>query len=57
MADERDGVLMEYVIGNEITTVDCHGEKVTGIIEQIYVNTIIVGTTTMKYVCPKKKIA
>ena len=48
---------MEYVIGNEITTVDCHGEKVTGIIEQIYVNTIIVGTTTMKYVCPKKQLS
>lgn len=46
---------MEYIIGNEITTVDCHGEKVTGIIERINVNTIIVGTTTMKYVCLKNQ--
>lgn len=46
---------MEYIIGNEITTVECHGEKVTGIIEQIYVNTIIVGTATMKYVCLKNQ--
>lgn len=46
---------MEYIIGNEITTVDCHGEKVTGNIEQIYVNTIIVGTATMKYVCLKNQ--
>lgn len=47
---------MELVIGNEITTYDCHGEKVTGIIEQIYVNTIIVGTSTAKYVCLKKQL-
>lgn len=47
---------MELVIGNEITVFNCYGEKVTGIIEQIYVNTIIVGTNTMKYVCPKKQL-
>lgn len=44
---------MELAIGKEITTVDCYGETVTGIIEQIYVNTIIVGTNTTKSVCPK----
>lgn len=48
---------MEFVIGDKITTTDCHGEKITGIIEQIYVNTIIVGTTTTKYVCLKKQPA
>ncbi|EOH75247.1 MULTISPECIES: hypothetical protein [Enterococcus] len=44
---------MDFVIGNEITTINCYGEKVTGIIEQIYVNTILVGNNTDKYVCPK----
>jgi uncharacterized protein YkvS len=43
---------MELVIGNTITAIDCYGEEVTGIIEKIYANTIIVGTTTEKSVCP-----
>ncbi|WP_438732926.1 hypothetical protein [Enterococcus sp. AZ128] len=47
---------MELVIGNRITAFNCYGEKVTGIIEQIYTNTIIVGTSTMKYVCLKKTL-